>query len=216
MLERETPSHAAIWALQEIKRYGTPLRTALDVGCGRGRNSPYLAEQNLQVTATDFKSNAVEQVATYAKAHGLENKIRAIVFDVTDPWPVVHESMDLVIDAFCFTNITTRDARQAYKEQLLQSLRAHGHYMISFGRVGDSYYGQYTLEKSDEDGEKIVVDSVTGVTSVLYSKDHVLQFFGPELILYRELHNPEPSVTHEEYAEHGTYSLLFHRNPHRI
>jgi len=72
------------------------------------------------------------------------------------------------------------------------------------------------LEKVDDGNEKLVVNTRTGIHSVLYSHDHVLQFLGPELILYKELHNPGPSVMHDEASEHGTYALFLGRTPHRI
>ena len=48
-----------------------PSRTLLDVGCGQGRNSLYLARRGLTVDALDPSQVAVEQVGRAAAAHDL-------------------------------------------------------------------------------------------------------------------------------------------------
>lgn len=210
---RETPSGSVVWAVKELKRLGHPLRTALDLGCGKGRNSLFLAEQNIHVTAFDFTPNAVEHLQTQATNRQLTPLIRALVQDVTEPWPIAPASLDLIVDAFCFKHIAHHAARMIYKANLLRTLRGHGHYMISFASIGDGYYGQYVVDNSDSE-EQLVVDPVIGVESVLYSRNAVLKFFSPELIPFAELQNTKPSVMHGREYQRSTYALLLQRNPH--
>ena len=211
---RETPSDSVVWAIDELKRFQFPFRTALDVGCGKGRNSMYLAGLGAHVTAMDFTPNAIEHLQAEAVKQKLIDKIRALTVDVTDPWPVAHDSMDLIVDAFCFKHITGVSARRGYREQMLRALRVRGHYLISFASTGDGYYGQYVTERSEDGTELLIADPVNGIESVLYTREKVMEFFGPDLILYRELHNAHPSVMHGQSYERSTYALLFQRNPH--
>jgi SAM-dependent methyltransferase len=120
---RSTPSGAVKWAVQELKRAHFPLRDTVDIGCGKGRNSLYLAEQGMHVTAMDFTPNAIAHLEQTAAERHLGDKIRAIVQDVTEPWPVAQASMDLATDAFCYKHITGHEARESYKYQLLRALR---------------------------------------------------------------------------------------------
>ena len=46
--------------------------TALDLGCGEGRNAVWLAEQGWQVTAVDFSSVAIAKGRELATARGVE------------------------------------------------------------------------------------------------------------------------------------------------
>jgi SAM-dependent methyltransferase len=213
---RTTPSGTVLWAVRELKQQNYALHTAVDIGCGKGRNSLYLAEQGMHVTAMDFTPNAIRQLNEMAAEHGLTDEIRAIVHDVVEDWPVSPVSMDLAIDAFCFKHITPRDARIAYKDNLLRALRMRGHYLISFASIGDGYYGQYVVEHREENGEqiKIVIDPVNDIPSILFTREHVLQFFGPELDLLDELHNNKPSEMHGQIYQRSTYALLLKRNPH--
>jgi SAM-dependent methyltransferase len=215
---RDTPSGAVVWAIEELKRQNFPLRTATDIGCGKGRNSLYLAEQGMDVTAMDFTPNAIRNLTETASTRGLTDKIRAITHDVTEYWPVADASMDLVIDAFCFKHIAPYEARVNYRDNLLRTLRVRGHYLISFASIGDGYYGQYVVQQREVDGEPeyTVVDPANGIASVLFTRKHVTQFFAPKLVLLAELHHTKPSAMHGTVYDRDTYALLFGRNLHAL
>ena len=211
---RETPSGSVVWAVSELKRQGFPLRQTLDIGCGKGRNSLYLAEQGAHVTALDFTPSAIEHLQTLASEQNLTPKIRAIVHDVTEGWPVAPNSMDLIVDAFCFKHIAPHAARMAYRANLLRSIRQRGHFMISFASIGDGYYGQYVVDQNGN--EQLAVDPVIGVESVLYKRDAVLEFFAPELVLFAEIQNNKPTLMHGTEYKRNTYALLLQRSPHSL
>lgn len=211
---RTTPSGAVVWAVETLKRQSYPLREALDIGCGKGRNSLYLAQQDMHVTAMDFTPNAIEHLNEEAKAQKLDNKIRAIVHDVTEAWPIAEHSMDLAVDTFCFKHITPYEARVAYKQNLLRALHSRGHYLISFASIGDGYYGQYVTEQVERDGEEeaLIADPANGIPSVLFSRKQILNFFLPELDLFAEIHHNKPSEMHGKTYERSTYALLLGHN----
>lgn len=210
---RGTPSGAVTWAVDLLQRRNLPFRTALDLGCGRGRNSLFMARQGADVTAMDFVPDAIDALEHSADKESLSAKIRPVLYDVTEPWPIPDASMDVVIDAFCFKHITPFAARQHYKSELLRVLRVRGHYLISFASIGDGYYGQYVVEKREWDGEEehLVADPGNGIESILFTRRHVLKFFEPELCLYAELHNTKPSDMHGESYSRDTYALMLQR-----
>jgi SAM-dependent methyltransferase len=215
---RTTPSNAVVWAVDELKKHNFPLRTAADIGCGKGRNSLYLTEQGMDVTAMDFTPNAIRAVNETAAARGLGNKIRALSHDVTENWPIADVSMDVIIDAFCFKHLAPYEARLTYRDNLLRTLRVRGHYMISFASIGDGYYGQYVVQRREVDGEPeyTVVDPANGIASTLFTRKHILQFFAPKLVLVAELHHTKPSTMHGTVYDRDTYALLFGRNLHAL
>lgn len=217
---RTTPSGAVTWALAKLRESGCRLTTAVDAGCGKGRNSLYLAEQGLSVTALDFTPAAVAALTKAAAQQGLGDRIRAVVYDVTEPWPAGRNDVDFIVDTFCFKHITPHAMRLTYKKNMLNVLGLRGHYLISFASIGDGYYGRYRRRPTEpavadpSDGvEEIVIDPVNGVESVLYSRERVLAFFAPELDLFAELKHSKPSIMHGHTYERETYALLFRRNP---
>lgn len=207
-----TPSEAVVWAWGKLKKHNARLRRAVDAGCGKGRNALFLAERGMDVIALDFMPGAIAHLKSAAKAKGLSQKIRALIYDVTDGWPVAEHGVDLVIDAFCFKHITGREARLSYKQNILQALDVRGHYLISFSSIGDGYYGRY-ITKHFGDGSALVLDPATNLQSVLFTRDHVLEFFAPEFKLMEEKLSDEIDETKEGNHARQSFAMLFARNP---
>lgn len=70
---------------------------ALDLGCGEGRNSVWLAEQGWEVTAVDFSPVGIEKGRALAAAHGVQ--VRWLVEDVT-AWTPPQHAFDAVVIAY--------------------------------------------------------------------------------------------------------------------
>ncbi|MGB4101096.1 MAG: class I SAM-dependent methyltransferase [Alphaproteobacteria bacterium] len=209
---REAPSQAVVWAWEELADHNRPVRHAVDIGCGMGRNSLFLAGHGVEVTALDFAPGAIAHLKQAAVEKGLDHKIRALVYDATEGWPVEQHSMDLVVDAFCFKHIIGREARLAYKQSLINALGTRGAYMISFASVGDGYYGRYIVTHHG-DGTALTVDPATNLQSVLFTREHVREFFAPEFKILEEKFTTEPGFDKGEKITRQTCAILFERNP---
>jgi ubiquinone/menaquinone biosynthesis C-methylase UbiE len=68
-------------------------REVLELGCGTGKNTTYLAEHAARVVALDFSEGMI------ARAHErlATSNVKFIRHDVRDPWPVPPASVDLVV-----------------------------------------------------------------------------------------------------------------------
>jgi SAM-dependent methyltransferase len=71
-------------------------RSVLDIGCGRGRHSLFLAEMGFDVTATDISPEGIEQLKKEAKKRKLDNKIRTLVGDMLE-LPFENNSFDCAL-----------------------------------------------------------------------------------------------------------------------
>jgi len=213
-ISRTTPSEAVNWAWEQLQHRHLRLKEAVDVGCGRGRNSFFLARKGFHVTALDFAPNAVEKLAEEAAKEGLGDKIRPVMQDVAEPWPVANEQMDLVVDAFCFKHLGTEAERAEYKKNLLRALGIKGHYLISLGSIGDGYYGRYIHKKDEPDlpvSEAFKIDPYNGIESAVFTQQAVMQFFKPELEVEKELLREIPADVAGKPPGHEVYAILFRR-----
>ncbi len=103
---------------------------ALDVGCGSGNYSIYMAERGYQVTAIDFMPQAVTMLEQRIAGRGLA--IEVIQADV-GLWQGNH-LYDLVLDVGCLHTPGTIELA-AYKKQLLSWLAPGGAFiLLHFGR----------------------------------------------------------------------------------
>jgi SAM-dependent methyltransferase len=80
-------------------------KTVLDIGCGRGRHSLFLAELGFDVTAVDISPEGIEQLRKEAKKRKLEIKIKTLVGDMLE-LPFENNSFDCVLG---FLSITHTD-----------------------------------------------------------------------------------------------------------
>ena len=95
---------------------------ALDLGCGSGVDSVFLAQQGWQVTCLDFMRQAVEMTVNRAAAAGVT--VDAQVADITT-WRG-DGTFALIVDAGCLHALEMGD-RPAYRRKLLEWLAIGGH-----------------------------------------------------------------------------------------
>jgi SAM-dependent methyltransferase len=90
--------------------------TALDLGCGTGDNSIYLAKHGWQVTGVDFVAKAVGK----AQAKAAANKV-AVTFSTADVTRLSSEGVgsdfDLIVDNGCLHGMSADD-RDAYVREV--------------------------------------------------------------------------------------------------
>lgn len=103
---------------------------ALDLGCGSGRHSIYLAKHGWDVTGIDLVSDAVEQARTRAVAEGVAPRL--MQGDVSELSKLgIRGSHSLVVDAGCFHGLPSK-MRDAYVPEVTQ-LAAPGALLLLLG-----------------------------------------------------------------------------------
>ncbi|MCP4001514.1 MAG: class I SAM-dependent methyltransferase [Gammaproteobacteria bacterium] len=122
------PPELLVKALDQRESAGT----ALDIGCGAGTNSIYMAERGYQVTAIDFMPQAITMLTKQIAVSDLA--IEAVQADV-GKWTTKH-TFDVILDIGCLHTPGTI-AIDAYKAQLLNWLAPGGDFiLVHFGRRG--------------------------------------------------------------------------------
>ena len=91
-----------------------PVGRALDIGCGTGTSSLYLAGRGWQVTGIDFIPGAIRRARLKARAANLVVDFR--VADVTR-LDFLHDPFDLAIDVGCLHSLSVPQ-RERYAETL--------------------------------------------------------------------------------------------------
>ncbi len=112
----------------ELVRFveASPPGKALELGCGTGTNSLYLAQRQWEVTGIDFAPLAVR--AARRKIRGLPAKV--MVADVTKLSDLPLEGpFDLALDIGCFHSLA-KSGREGYAGGLGKWLRRGGTYLV--------------------------------------------------------------------------------------
>jgi SAM-dependent methyltransferase len=102
---------------------------ALDIGCGAGTYSLYMAGRGYTVTAIDFMPQAVEMTRRRAAEAGCD--IDVVEADLRT-W-VTDKHFDVILDVGCLHGLARRYQR-VYREQLLRWLAPGGDFVLTYWR----------------------------------------------------------------------------------
>lgn len=96
--------------------------SALDVGCGAGQESIFLAQQGFTVTGIDQSTEALKIAERKAKEAKVKvNWQQGNVLNL----PLADQSMDLINDRGCF-HVIPDEGREAYAKEMARVLRSDG------------------------------------------------------------------------------------------
>ena len=107
-----------------------PPRKIVDIGCGKGRNTIYLAQKGLIVFAMDYIEHAITYTKQLAKNCGVEHAVTLLVQAIDRRWPFTDNFFDLAIDNYSSIDIETKKGRDTYKNELLRTLKPGGRALV--------------------------------------------------------------------------------------
>lgn len=119
---------------------------ALDVGCGKGRNSFYLAQKGFEVYGADFSKTSIEMGKAIAKEQSLKvNFLCQSIFDFKGK----PESFDFIYDSGCLHHMKPH-RRNQYIKTILKYLKSDGYYaMICFNLKGGANISDYDVYRDN-------------------------------------------------------------------
>jgi SAM-dependent methyltransferase len=180
---RDAPSGVVLWVLRNWPALGLEElpRTALDVGCGTGRNAAHLAGQGIQVSAFDSAPVAIAAAKERMRTAGVTVDLR--VHDLQAGLPADDRAIDLVLDVFVYKHQTDPAARLAYRKELQRVLSDEGRVLLSVAEPEDGYYGACPPSPDPTASPHAVLDPVLQQGSVLFSLDELEREVADTLVL---------------------------------
>lgn len=76
---------------------GRRFRSILEIGCGTGKNTEFLATLAERVTAIDFSAGMLRQAKAKAESRGFAGNVEFATVDVTQSWPFAAAQIDLLV-----------------------------------------------------------------------------------------------------------------------
>lgn len=141
----------------------------LDLGCGNGKNSKYIAEQGLnnKITGIDISETALK----YAKELFPEGNF--IKQSIGKPWPFENSSFDIVLDVTS-SNSLNENERAIYLKELERILKPGGYFFLrALCKDGDT--NAQNLIKNNPGPEKdTYIMPGLGLTERVFSRNDVV------------------------------------------
>jgi cyclopropane fatty-acyl-phospholipid synthase-like methyltransferase len=103
-----------------------PPGTALDLGCGNGRDAIFLARHGFDVTAVDFSPTAIRMARQNVQQAGV---LVTVVQDDLTKLRHVTGTFDLVVDIGAFSDLS-REARDLYMDNVLPLTRTGSRFFL--------------------------------------------------------------------------------------
>lgn len=148
--------------------------TALDIGCGNGRNLVFLAEQfGIRGTGFDISSVAIEQ----ARALSGDLPIHYEVGSIADPLPVTDESQTFVLDMMT-SHFLKKAEREKLREEIYRVLRPGGWLFFKSFLADEDVHTRRLLRESPADEEGAYIHPELGVYEYVWTEEAVRAFFG--------------------------------------
>ncbi len=202
------PSHAVYSFYEFLKKAHQNSGRILDMGCGKGRNTLYLAQQGFEVDCIDFLEENITHIREIAQKEKLI--IHPHCQSVTDPLPYPANSFDAAIDNFCYKHQVDPILRSSYRHELYRVLKNEGFFLLTLASYQDGFYGSLRNDRSQT--HTIVTDPYTSIPSVLYSQQDVIKEFSSLFILVQANEKHSTSHMHGKIYERVVLEFIFKKN----
>jgi len=135
--------------------------SVLDLGCGYGTDTIYLAKKGLKVTAIDFSEASVSRLREKVSDKGVHS-ITILQHDLSKKLPFPDRTFDAVYAHLSIHYFDDATTRRVIAENM-RVLKPNGFFFVKCKSVDDALYGK---------GKKVGED--------MYEHDHVRHFFRKE------------------------------------
>lgn len=207
---RIEPSGTLVDSLALLESAGFRGQIAIDIGCGTGRNSLYLAGKGYSVYSFDLVQCLVDRLKEQAEHYNMAGRIHAFCQSATHQWPLPDNICDLAIDTFCFKHLITSDEQRVYQRELGRVLRPGGFFILTLAGTDDGYYGPL-LQSSANISQRLIVDPMNRIGSILYDKQDIEDLFGALCSTYDYEHKVKPGLMHGKEYIRSTHVFLMKR-----
>jgi SAM-dependent methyltransferase len=172
---------------------------ALDIGCGNGRNSRYLASLGFKVDAIDFSEASIK------KAEDMTDSRLGITYMHTPFSEMIteHESYDLIYDSGCFHHVKPH-RRALYLKKVFNLLKPDGYFgLVCFNEKGGSSISDYEVY------HKKTMEGGLGYSEEKLNKVLIPYF---EIVNFREMIE---GTEGESFGLPTMWTALLHKASHR-
>ncbi len=135
-------------------------RDVLELGCGTGKNTTWLADRARHVTALDFS----EGMLAIARRRVHQANVSFARHDVRDPWPADDASVDVVVGNLVLEHV--RDLGPVFEET---------HRVLRAGGV--AYFCELHPDRQARGGQAQFTDGATGERVLVAAHTHTVDEF---------------------------------------
>ena len=161
--------------LKKEQKYKVEDKNILDLGCGTGRNSNYLAEKGNKVIGIEIAKTALEIAKSRAKEAGVEVDYR--LGDIGAPYDLEDESIDIILDVTS-SNSLDEVGRHVYLKEVSRVLKSGGYVFVrALCKDGNKNVKNLLKDSPGKENDTYVLKEI-GLTERVFSREDFVKMYG--------------------------------------
>lgn len=161
--------------LKKDQKYIVEDRNILDLGCGTGRNSNYLAKRGNKVVGMEISKTALDIAKSRAKESNLDVDYR--LGNIGEPYQIEDESIDMILDVTS-SNSLDEKGRVIYLSECARVLKNGGYMFVrALCKDGNKNVKNLLKDNPGKEYDTYVIKEI-GLTERVFSREDFTKTYG--------------------------------------
>lgn len=156
---------SASWFYQLVEDGVISVGAALDLGCGTGERTIYLAKRGFEIIGVDISKTAIEHARRFADEAGVQ--IKFYIQDVTDLSFLKDKVFDFILDFSALHGIA-KENQSKYVQEIAKHLKPKGLFFLRC----------FSKRTSSRDKDYFLGPEVPGWKIWYFSEEDIISLFG--------------------------------------
>lgn len=135
------PGVVRFWDFVYLRKRNTGI-SGLEICCGKGRNSIWLAENGAKMTAFDFSRTAMAEARRLQRKLPVADRVTFRLHDALAPWPFEARSFDFIVDSFGTADIESAGGREFVIQEAARVLKKRGLYFLQIDSPERGFFAE--------------------------------------------------------------------------
>ena len=184
--------------------------SALDLGCGNGRNLIHLARTfHMTGIGYDISAAAIKEAKTLSEGLPLSYEARSIAGDISVP----DESQAIVLDMMTSHFLNAKE-RAHLRDEIFRVLRPGGWLFMKTFLLDEDLHSARLLREHPADEPNTYIHPVIGVPEHVYSETELTEFLA-ERFLIRKVYRSHKHISQGKARKRRTISVYAEKDPYR-
>ena len=161
--------------LKKEQKYKIENRVVLDLGCGTGRNSNYLADLGNKVIGIEISKTAISVAKKRAKDMYLNVDYR--LGDIGDKYEIESNSIDIILDVTS-SNSLNEKGRDIYLNEMNRVLKTNGYLFVrALAKDGNKNVKNLLKMSPGREYDTYIIKEI-GLTERVFSREDFVKIYG--------------------------------------
>ncbi len=134
------PASGVVRFVEWLKSHNISLMgKAVDIGCGKGRNAIYLAQQGMEIWGLEYIESAIQAAQRLAESKNVQQSIHFVNQNIDSHWKMEDNFFDITIDSFSSIDIETLTGRKMCRDEMYRTLKPGGYALVTVVSCEDAW-----------------------------------------------------------------------------